>query len=68
MTDPILTCPSCRTEIKLTESLAAPLIAGTRGQYEIQLAKKRPRSPPVKAPFALSKRNWPLPGKPSTAK
>jgi hypothetical protein len=25
MTDPILTCPSCRTEIKLTESLAAPL-------------------------------------------
>jgi hypothetical protein len=40
MTDPTLTCPSCRTEIKLTESLAAPLIADTRGRYEIQLAQK----------------------------
>jgi hypothetical protein len=30
MTDPTLTCPTCRTEIKLTESLAAPLIADTR--------------------------------------
>jgi hypothetical protein len=29
MTDPTLTCPNCRTEIKLTESLAAPLIADT---------------------------------------
>jgi hypothetical protein len=26
MTAPTLTCPTCRTEIKLTESLAAPLI------------------------------------------
>ncbi|WP_084302673.1 hypothetical protein [Bradyrhizobium sp. WSM2254] len=25
MTDPQIVCPSCRTEIKLTESLAAPL-------------------------------------------
>jgi hypothetical protein len=25
MTDPTLTCPNCRTEIKLTESLAASL-------------------------------------------
>jgi hypothetical protein len=40
MTDPILTCPSCRTEIKLTESLAAPLIADTRRRYESQLAQK----------------------------
>jgi hypothetical protein len=40
MTDPSLTCPSCRTEIKLTESLAAPLIADTRRRYETQLAKK----------------------------
>jgi hypothetical protein len=40
MTDPTLTCPSCRTEIKLTESLAAPLIADTRRRYESQLAQK----------------------------
>ena len=40
MTDPTLTCPSCRTEIKLTESLAAPLIADTRKRYEAQLAQK----------------------------
>ena len=40
MTEPTLTCPSCRTEIKLTESLAAPLIAATRRRYETQLAQK----------------------------
>jgi hypothetical protein len=40
MIDPTLTCPSCRTEIKLTESLAAPLIADTRKRYEAQLAQK----------------------------
>jgi hypothetical protein len=40
MTDPTLTCPTCRTEIKLTESLAAPLIAETRQRYETQLAQK----------------------------
>src|ERR1700729_1877079 len=40
MSDPTLTCPTCRTEIKLTESLAAPLIADTRRRYETQLAKK----------------------------
>ena len=40
MTEPTLTCPSCRTEIKLTESLAAPLIADTRKRYEVQIARK----------------------------
>ncbi len=40
MTEPTLTCPTCRTEIKLTESLAAPLIADTRRRYETQLAQK----------------------------
>jgi hypothetical protein len=40
MTEPTLTCPTCRTEIKLTESLAAPLIADTRKRYETQLARK----------------------------
>src|ERR1700727_1834992 len=40
MTEPTLICPSCSTEIKLTESLAAPLIADTRRRYETQLAQK----------------------------
>ncbi len=34
MSEPIIFCPSCKTEIKLTESLAAPLIESTRRQYE----------------------------------
>jgi hypothetical protein len=40
MTEPTVTCPACRTEIKLTESLAAPLIEDTRRLYERQLALK----------------------------
>jgi hypothetical protein len=40
MTEPTLTCPSCRMQIKLTESLAAPLIEVTRRRYEEQLARK----------------------------
>jgi hypothetical protein len=41
MTEPRLTCPTCRTEIKLTESLAAPLIADTCRRYEDKLARKK---------------------------
>ncbi|MES2208234.1 MAG: DUF2130 domain-containing protein [Pseudomonadota bacterium] len=40
MIDPTITCPQCKTEIKLTESLAAPLIESTRVQFEKQLAQK----------------------------
>lgn len=40
MTEPTIICPNCKTEIKLTESLAAPLIAATRKQFEQQLAQK----------------------------
>lgn len=40
MTEPTIVCPNCKTEIKLTESLAAPLIAATRQQFEQQLAQK----------------------------
>lgn len=36
-TDPQITCPHCRSEIKLTESLAAPLLAATRADYEKRL-------------------------------
>lgn len=38
MTDPTITCPNCKTAIKLTESLAAPLIESTRLQYEQKIA------------------------------
>ena len=40
MTEPTIICPNCKTEIKLTESLAAPLIESTRRQYEQRLAQK----------------------------
>ena len=40
MNEPVIHCPSCRSEIKLTESLAAPLIEATRRQYEDILASK----------------------------
>jgi len=40
MNEPIIQCPNCRTEIKLTESLAAPLIEATRQQYEQKIAQK----------------------------
>ncbi|MEQ1526333.1 MAG: DUF2130 domain-containing protein [Gallionella sp.] len=40
MTESTITCPNCKTEIKLNESLAAPLIAATRKQFEQQLAQK----------------------------
>lgn len=40
MTEPTITCPNCGTEIKLTESLAAPLVASTRRDFEQRLARK----------------------------
>jgi len=40
MTEPTIICPNCKTEIKLTESLAAPLIESTRREYDKRLAQK----------------------------
>lgn len=40
MTEPIISCPNCRAEIRLTESLAAPLIKATREEFENKLADK----------------------------
>lgn len=40
MTEPTIICPNCKTAIKLTESLAAPLIESTRQQFEQRLAQK----------------------------
>ena len=40
MSDPQISCPNCGHEIKLTESLAAPLIEATRKRFQDQLAIK----------------------------
>lgn len=40
MTEPTITCPQCKTEIKLTESLAAPLLEATKRDFEQRLFQK----------------------------
>lgn len=40
MSEPTVICPNCKTEIRLTESLAAPLIDATRKQFEQKIAQK----------------------------
>ena len=40
MTEPTIACPHCRSEIKLTESLAAPLLEAIRRDYEQRLEQK----------------------------
>ena len=40
MNEPTITCPSCKTDIKLTESLAAPLVEATRKRFEGLLEHK----------------------------
>ncbi|OHB72617.1 MAG: hypothetical protein A2W17_02325 [Planctomycetes bacterium RBG_16_41_13] len=40
MTEPMITCPKCQTAIKLTESLAAPIVESARREYEQRLAQK----------------------------
>ncbi|MDH5426593.1 MAG: DUF2130 domain-containing protein [Nitrospirota bacterium] len=44
MTEPTITCPNCKTEIKLTESLAAPLLEVTKREFEQRLAQKEAES------------------------
>ncbi|MGH7846881.1 MAG: DUF2130 domain-containing protein [Candidatus Binatia bacterium] len=40
MAEPTVFCPRCKTEIKLTESLAAPLLESVRRDYEQRLSQK----------------------------
>jgi hypothetical protein len=40
MSEPIVTCPNCSTNIPLTASLAAPLIKATQQKYEQAMAAK----------------------------
>ena len=38
--EPTIICPKCKAEIKLTESLAAPLVESIRLDYEKRLSQK----------------------------
>ena len=40
MADATVTCPNCGTDIKLTKSLAAPLLAAVRKKYDAELAAR----------------------------
>jgi hypothetical protein len=40
-TDPLITCPQCQADIRLTESLAAPLVQATREEYEARFRAER---------------------------
>ena len=40
MIEPVIECPHCHKEIKLTESLAAPLVEATRLEFEAKLAER----------------------------
>src|SRR5438093_1084213 len=40
MSETLITCPNCKTEFPLTESLAAPLVESTRREHEQKLAQK----------------------------
>jgi hypothetical protein len=40
MSDPRILCPQCKMEIKLTESLAAPLLESVRRDYERRITQK----------------------------
>lgn len=39
MTEPTISCPQCKAQVKLTESLAAPLVEATRREYERRMAQ-----------------------------
>lgn len=43
MSDATVVCPNCQTEIKLTESLAAPLLESTKKAYEQKLVEAEGR-------------------------
>ncbi len=40
MAEPTITCPKCGAEIKLTDSLAAPLVEAVKRDYESRLSEK----------------------------
>lgn len=57
MIEPTITCPNCSTEIKLTESLAAPIIQATRKEYEDKLESKEEDFSKKEADLEQQKKN-----------
>jgi hypothetical protein len=39
--EPVIACPNCSVEIRVTESLAAPLLQATRQEYEQKLSQQQ---------------------------
>ncbi|CAI3941447.1 DUF2130 domain-containing protein [Commensalibacter papalotli (ex Botero et al. 2024)] len=56
MTEPVITCPHCHTDILLTESLAAPLVTEVKKEYE-QKKSQLIKSMSEREQFLLSKEN-----------
>lgn len=38
--EPTITCPECKADIRLTDSLAAPLVESLKAEYEERLTKR----------------------------
>jgi hypothetical protein len=53
--EPTITCPACGSAMPLTQSLAAPLLARTRGEYEARLASERAAIAAREAELALAR-------------
>jgi hypothetical protein len=65
MTEPTIYCPQCKSEIKLTESLAAPLVEATRREYErrleqnnLQCVKREEAIRQQEQAFIQTKQDW----------
>ena len=43
MNEPTLLCPKCQTEIKLTESLSAPLLEAAKREFDTKLGREQAR-------------------------
>ena len=41
MNEPSITCPQCKSEVKLTESLAAPLVQQTEERYRRMMEERQ---------------------------
>lgn len=56
MNEPTITCPNCKSDIKLTESLAGPLVEQTRRQFVEQLNEKDRLVEKVQADISAEKK------------
>ena len=66
--EPSIVCPNCRTEIKLTETLAAPLIEAARRDSEAKLRQQEAEIAKREAAIRAQQEAVKRPRKPSTRK